>query len=1223
MNIGRTAWPGPLGGAGGEAGSIHRSGVAAFVAAHALAGEPLLSLELPRERSVPVSLALEADSHVDDLVVTLPEDARCYVQAKVSIPFGSSTEGTFAEDVVRQWVSQFRGGLDPARDRLAVAVGQATQTLMNLRDALGRLRRSGLASSPSYSPRELKALNALRRLLHVQLDQKETEDLLQALLILPLRVSDPGQGDALAAEQMLDGAVVPAGLGGRAFVALDTAMRVLAANRGELDVTGMQLVLSAAGLQVVANERRSEEHQAAAARQAFDRYLEHLRVLGSDFDLRSLGADLSPMKIDSPGSGLLVRDRARGNDAGPIPLDLAIRRRGRCLLLGLPGSGKSTAFRQVAAMAASAPDWPTPLLVRLDRLAERLPIPNPLESVLDVSMEVVPVADRNSVRARLAELLETGDVIVLFDGLDECRDRAPRIVQVIAELLRRAHPDVEIVLSTRETAFASAESLRLPGIELVIPSDFNNTLERLAGHMALENGLEGEAARDWSTKRLSWVRNLLDREAVLAETPLVPVLLLLLVRDGDPSNLPGHRAEVLSQVIDDVVTRAEVVARHGDGLIVGSLTGATARVALDRSFQVIADALGNETPLAAAHCKAALTRLMQNDFALSGGVAEGAAEDALHFWDEAGVFVLEGSGLNRTVRERVRLMREIGEARFAATLAEDGSGAETAWVEAHWSEDESETLRLSAGINARLATSIVRRAIQFEPEMWGLLLATSAVAQGAEADAGTLQDLIEVLRSKIATGGVDSWRATQALLQLPLDKKLWAEVSEEIRSGVPATHAHLGEALAILAWGLNDTTSEEKLVAVIERDRPLSLTASTPEGEPLELRAGPRRRIMMLGTVDPGYSRAFIGSVKRLLPRRPDLAQRVLDAMGQLSSNDVQVVSELLQELGHEDIVAQYNRKLLSSFSNFSQAFARWDQAWNRFLELIAALSEASPVLTRREERRLDALAELIATLRIAESDGSWLETAIESDEGGVARLLQLTSVLGRLDRSVLASEVRLIPDGDRFAARRFLFDFSQPRELDGWEDMSAPEAKMARRDLAAMIGGHPWLRLIAAHALWKSKDHDACVRDLEPVMVNASQPAGRQMAARLIARHDPGNIDRFRAWSGSKDPHVRAVAGAELGRLLVAGEVQSVDIAPTLLDDDRNVRYETAEAILRLELPADTRDLLKRARMRPPVGWQCFHCGQQNEGNEDSCASCHLVDREPSPEAAALLEGI
>lgn len=77
----QTAKRGALGGASNEAGANHRAGVAALLATYGLLGEPVPWL---RSEARPVLLRMEADLHVDDVVVELFDGARAFMQAKLT-----------------------------------------------------------------------------------------------------------------------------------------------------------------------------------------------------------------------------------------------------------------------------------------------------------------------------------------------------------------------------------------------------------------------------------------------------------------------------------------------------------------------------------------------------------------------------------------------------------------------------------------------------------------------------------------------------------------------------------------------------------------------------------------------------------------------------------------------------------------------------------------------------------------------------------------------------------------------------------------------------------------------------------------------------------------------------------------------------------------------------------------------------------------------------------
>lgn len=65
-----------------EAGSVHRRGVAAYLAAHGLVGQPVISADPGQGMPAPAALAFETDQATDDLLCTLSDGTRLFISAK-------------------------------------------------------------------------------------------------------------------------------------------------------------------------------------------------------------------------------------------------------------------------------------------------------------------------------------------------------------------------------------------------------------------------------------------------------------------------------------------------------------------------------------------------------------------------------------------------------------------------------------------------------------------------------------------------------------------------------------------------------------------------------------------------------------------------------------------------------------------------------------------------------------------------------------------------------------------------------------------------------------------------------------------------------------------------------------------------------------------------------------------------------------------------------------
>lgn len=207
-----TAGPGAgaIGGAANEAGAGFRAGIAAYIGAHVLRGQPFADLALLPEAAIPRSFVLEADAAVDDIDVTLTSGS-ALIQAKRRLDMASM------KAAAEQWVKLAdERDFDPARLRLVAGAAEATGEIKQLRRALER-NRSEEAGGLTESERE--ALEKLRGFL-TELPREACE---QALLCAVIWIADLEEVDGLVAklgQALLEPGVVVAGQGERAWNAL-------------------------------------------------------------------------------------------------------------------------------------------------------------------------------------------------------------------------------------------------------------------------------------------------------------------------------------------------------------------------------------------------------------------------------------------------------------------------------------------------------------------------------------------------------------------------------------------------------------------------------------------------------------------------------------------------------------------------------------------------------------------------------------------------------------------------------------------------------------------------------------------------------------------------------------------------------------------------------------------------------------------------------------------
>jgi len=156
---------GSLGGAANWAGNDHERAVAAFLAAHLLAQRPVKSFDMPPWASVPLTLRLQADEPVDDIVCGLSGGGSAYLQVKTRLDHGRVSNRSFSS-VAGQWKRlAAERTLKPSKDRLMAVAETTSDAIRTLRDVLERSRRpmseTDTAKQATEKQRFEKALSSL------------------------------------------------------------------------------------------------------------------------------------------------------------------------------------------------------------------------------------------------------------------------------------------------------------------------------------------------------------------------------------------------------------------------------------------------------------------------------------------------------------------------------------------------------------------------------------------------------------------------------------------------------------------------------------------------------------------------------------------------------------------------------------------------------------------------------------------------------------------------------------------------------------------------------------------------------------------------------------------------------------------------------------------------------------------------------------------------------
>jgi hypothetical protein len=416
---------GPIGGAGADAGTEYGRAVGAYAVAFGLAGEPLIEFGPSGTDAQVTSVAYQTDDAVDDVRIGFATGHRCYIQAKRNLAFDAQFR-----DAVAQWVEAAKAGLGPD-EHVAIVAGSLNRPMRNLAEVLDMVRASEHGALTDEQQRELDRLDGL--LAELSADQRS--ELLRAAHIVHLDVEKPTCPHAAAARMAL-ASVVAEGETSNAWTLLLAAAGVASRARQGHDLNGWLT-------QLAPHVPLRDDGGSALVRrnQVRGRYLDHLRSFGRTVDLRQLGAQLPRTRLSDLDADIKVVVDPKDSRATEL-LVWAFLRRGRMVLTGLPGGGKSTALAQLVADLSDLGDT-IPVLVRLRDLAGE---PGSFgDRVLDQACRHVGPGEADDLRALLAAALAAGDVTLVLDGLDETYHRRHEVIGELEQFLNTVSPDVDVI----------------------------------------------------------------------------------------------------------------------------------------------------------------------------------------------------------------------------------------------------------------------------------------------------------------------------------------------------------------------------------------------------------------------------------------------------------------------------------------------------------------------------------------------------------------------------------------------------------------------------------------------------------------------------------------------------------------------------------------------------------------------------------------------------------
>lgn len=341
------------------------------------------------------------------------------------------------------------------------------------------------------------------------------------------------------------------------------------------------------------------------------RWIEELMSTEEQQFLLNSGARLAQNRQDLGG---VQQGTAAPNRLRDIQSRLAVQRTAlemirhepALVLLGDPGSGKSTVLRHLAlsfaharlsageSEARIAPElvWtgplPLPILVQLRRFAEELAAPPASAEPLLRHLERVLAGDRLAALARhLVARLDEGSAIVLLDGLDEVADDTRRAwASQAAALFQSRFPRSRVVLTSRIYAYREPCLLpppfRVVTLQPLTTEAQNDFLGRWYRAALLQGSeLVGDEQAQAAAQRSGELIEALDRRPRLREIAGNPLLLTMIALVHQQRfRLPQQRAELYRECL--LVLLEQWEQRRADGARAGLAAELGVRDDIDR-----------------------------------------------------------------------------------------------------------------------------------------------------------------------------------------------------------------------------------------------------------------------------------------------------------------------------------------------------------------------------------------------------------------------------------------------------------------------------------------------------------------------------------------------------------------------------------------------------------------------------------------------------------------
>ncbi len=284
---------------------------------------------------------------------------------------------------------------------------------------------------------------------------------------------------------------------------------------------------------------------------------------------------------------LRLEAETKKGDGGPlgyllparVPLLEALREKRQILVVGPPGSGKSTLVAYLATLAAAGR-----LSCELEIESEILPVLLIARELVDEDLSSQSIARQMGCDAEmLKQALEQGRVLLLLDGLDEVPTSTQNLLAIQVEELTRRQPEALVVLTSRPTGAPGEVERALPFLH---PFQLAELTQEEVGQfvdrwcLAAETSVRTDhaAARREAEKAAMDLKRRIASSRSVQRTAVNPLLasVLCVVHRFHGQKIPERRVALYEKCTDALLYEWDR-SKFPEGAVVGLLDAAAKR----------------------------------------------------------------------------------------------------------------------------------------------------------------------------------------------------------------------------------------------------------------------------------------------------------------------------------------------------------------------------------------------------------------------------------------------------------------------------------------------------------------------------------------------------------------------------------------------------------------------------------------------------------------------